>query len=361
MRPQAQQPDQLAYYHGAPLGSALFKSNAEDFVVHEQFSPPITGSGEHLYLEVEKRDQNSQWVAQQLAAAAGISPNDVGFCGLKDRRAVTRQWFSLYVPGREIDLPTLESEHYQILHSGRGAAKLRRGDHSGNHFTVVLRDIDACQADLDGRLAELEGGGFANYFGEQRFGRNGNNLLEVERLVAAGKLVGDRGRQRSRARQKSRGGQRQSLHNSHGLLLSAARSWLFNQVLHARLCDSTEPFLATDDGPLWGRGRSLAAEPLAASEAHWLAPWQHWCEALEHGGLVQQRRPLLTFAQQFRWHWLDRGTLQLTFALAAGEYATSLLRELVVLRQSVPSAAEKRADCAIVTNLKNSGQCGDLV
>lgn len=357
----AQHPEQLAYYHGAALADALFKAHPDDFVVHEQFIPTFNAAGEHLYVLVEKREQNTQWVAAQLAQAAAIAPTAVGFCGLKDRRAVTRQWFSLHLPGRDIAVSSLAGHGYTLLESGRGLQKLRRGDHSGNYFSVVLRQLQVAPEQLQERLERLDGGGFANYFGAQRFGRDASNLAEVERLVTAGKLVGDRGRQRSRARQKSRSGQRPSAVNHNGLLLSAARSWLFNQVLHARLSASCEPLLTSDDGPLWGRGRALAAPPLAAAEAQWLAPWQHWCEALEHSGLQQQRRPLLAFPQQLQWQWLDGDTLQLSFYLAAGEYATSLLRELVTLRQPVPTAAAGAIDCAIVAPANNSRCGGDKV
>lgn len=325
----AEHPDQLNYLHGAPLGSAKFKTTAADFIVHEQFSPPITGSGEHLYLWVEKRDQNSHWVAQRLAEQAGIALHAVGLCGLKDRTAITRQWYSLQLPGRELPVEQLAHSDYTILESGRGGAKLRRGDHSGNQFTIVLRQLTADPDAFEARLTALAERGFANYFGAQRFGRNANNLAEVERLVVAGKLVGDRGRQRSRVR---RGAAPKPVGNS-GLLLSAARSWLFNQVLHARLADSGGQLAADDDGPLWGRGRSAAPAALAEREAQWLAPWQSWCNALEHGGLNQQRRTLLALPQALNWRWLDAATVELSFGLAAGQYATAMLRELVDLEQ----------------------------
>ncbi len=325
----AAHPDQLNSYHGAPLGSAQFKTSAADFIVDEQFTPSLNG-GEHLYLQIEKRDQNSLWVAQRLAERAGIEPHAVGLCGLKDRIAITRQWYSLHLPGRELPLAALADADYTILASGRGAGKLRRGDHSGNQFTIVLRRVSAACSDVDARLTAFAQGGFANYFGAQRFGRNANNLVEVERLVAAGKLVGDRGRQRSRARRGS--GPVKPIGNN-GLLLSAARSWLFNQVLHARLAERDRPLSRDDDGPLWGRGRSGAAAALADREASWLAPWQSWCHALEHGGLSQQRRPLLAYPQALSWQWLDETTLQLSFGLAAGQYATAMLRELVELQQ----------------------------
>lgn len=354
-------PEQLNFWHAAPIGSAAFKVEPEDFIVKELFQPPITGTGEHLYLQVEKRNQNSLWVAAQLAQAAGIEVGSVGFCGLKDRRAVTQQWYSLHLPGRELNIDALAHDDYRILQSGRGSAKLRRGDHSGNHFVITLRDIDCSPAEVEARIETLCQNGFANYFGLQRFGRNGNNLAEVERLVQAGKLVGDRGRQRAQARRQSRGGARKKVANHNGLLLSAARSWLFNQVLHARLNNSEQPLQIDDDGPLWGRGRALAEPLLAEFEATCLAPWKHWCEALEHSGLQQQRRPLIGVAQSFEHNWLDETTLRLSFELGAGEYATSLLRELLVLHQLDPASRADRECCAIVANSKNSSQCGDLV
>ena len=352
-------PEQLNFWHAAPIGSAAFKVEPEDFIVEELLQPPITNTGEHLYLQVQKRNQNSQWVAAQLAHAAGIEVGGVGFCGLKDRRAITRQWYSLHLPGRELNINALAHNDYQILQSGRGSAKLRRGDHAGNHFVITLHDIDCPKEELEARIEVIRQSGFANYFGLQRFGRNGNNLAEVERLVQAGKLVGDRGRQRAQARRQNRGGPGKKVANHNGLLLSAARSWLFNQVLHARLNNPGQSLHSSDDGPLWGRGRTLAESVLAEFEANCLAPWRHWCEALEHSGLQQQRRALVGVAQKLEHDWLGGTTLRLSFDLGAGEYATSVLRELLILNQPHPVNTARKDDCAIVAHSENSSQCGD--
>jgi len=122
-----------------------------------------------------------------------------------------------------------------------------------------------------------------------------------------------------------------------GLILSAARSYLFNQVLAARVQEGTwqhaiagepEPF---PTAPLWGRGRSLAAEDALVLESGVLAAWADWCDGLEHAGLSQERRPLVLKPELAEWRWLDRD-LELSFSLGSGEFATTILRELAILQ-----------------------------
>ena len=85
----------LAYLYGEPSCRALLRSSPEDFIVDEELSFTPTGAGEHLLLQVEKIGQNTQYVAKQIAAAAGLKARLVSYAGLKDRHAVTRQWFCL--------------------------------------------------------------------------------------------------------------------------------------------------------------------------------------------------------------------------------------------------------------------------
>lgn len=317
----------LAYGIGQPLATALFKQQPEDFVVTEQLQPTATEQGEHLWAEVRKRGQNTHWVAAQLAQQADVDPSQVGYAGLKDRHAVTTQWFSLTLPRGDVALA--DGEGFSVLRQIRQPRKLRRGDHTGNHFTLRLREFDGDRAATQQRLAEIAEHGVPNYFGEQRFGLEMGNLREVERRVADGELRGDR-------RQRGRNRNRKSDPKA-GLYLSAARSWLFNWVLSARVDDGTwtQALGEGDDltGPLWGRGRSAAVAEARAYEAELLAPFADWCDALEHAGLQQERRPLrlLPIDLSSRWQGDD---LILDFALATGQFATVLLRELVQLKSS---------------------------
>jgi len=272
-----------------------------------------SGEGEHLWLLISKRDQNTTWVAGLLAQLAGLKRNDVGFCGLKDRFAVTSQWFSLYLPGRDLDLSCLKHDDFHIVSAARHGKKLRRGMHLGNKFQIILRDFSVDTITLQDRLNVIQKCGMPNYFGEQRFGHQGNNLREAQTLISEDKLKGNR--------------------HGTGLYLSAARSWLFNLVIEKRIREK-QLYLTLDGGdtgPLWGRGRSSVGGVIGELENQVLAPWKDWCYALEHAGLTQQRRSVLVRPENIVSDWIESDQLKLQFSLPSGCYATVLLREIAEL------------------------------
>ena len=301
--------------YGALSARATFRQLPEDFVVEEQLDASEQDAGEHLWLKIKKRDQNTQWVAGLLARAAGVKRQDVSFAGLKDRYAVTTQWFSIYLPKSHPTAEQLQYPDYQILDMLRQPKKLRRGTHSGNRFRILLRDFQGDQEKVNARLEQIVRDGVPNYFAEQRFGHDGNNLHEAQRLIEQNRLKGNR--------------------QGSGMALSAARAWLFNQVLAARVSDGSWSSPMTDEtvaeGPLWGRGRSVAVPAVREFEQQLLADWQSWCYALEHAGLSQERRSLQLLPQNLFWQWLPEGDLQLDFALQSGQFATALLREVCEL------------------------------
>ena len=327
----------LDYSHswGAPLGQAMIRFQPEDFVVDERFDDQLSGEGDHLYLHIRKRNQNTAWVAEGLAGLLGVEPRDVGYCGLKDRRALTSQWFSVRVLGQSADQLATQwaagktlLPDCQLLAWSRHRRKLRRGAHQGNDFVITLRQLDVqCQA-LEERLAIIRDQGVPNYFGEQRFGRQGANLREANRLLARRSHARNGRDDRGGGKGRGRGGK-------EGLYLSAARSHLFNMVLSARVRDGSwrtpDRGERTATGPLWGRGRPPTNPVLQQREREILAPHEAWCHALEHRGLKQERRPLVLNPDAFAWHW--QGTdIQLNFILPPGAYATAVLRELVFTR-----------------------------
>ena len=300
------------------FGRAVYRSCPEDFQVDEILGFEPSGEGEHLFVHVRKRDQNTQWVAGLLAQLAGIKRNDVSFCGLKDRFAVTTQWFSLYLPGREVSAEQLQHSDFEVLRLARNNKKLRRGMHQGNAFRLVLREFSALEsrfADIEVRLKLIASSGVPNYFGEQRFGHDGGNLNQAQNLIERDQLKGNR--------------------RGTGMYLSAARSWLFNLVLAERLqrdCWSTAfAGEAEPGGPLWGRGRSTASGDLQQLEETVLADWQAWCYALEHAGLKQERRALVLLPQAMHWQRVGDDQLALAFELAGGCFATVILREIAEL------------------------------
>lgn len=305
---------------GEPRARAVFRAQAADFVVHEHLGWEPCGSGEHLLLQVEKERENTGWVAREIAALAGVRETDIGYCGLKDRHAITRQWFSVYLPrGPEPDWQALQRPGVRLLQVSRHSHKLRRGQHRANSFRIRLREWEGERPEVEARLAAIAGQGVPNYFGPQRFGHGGNNLQLARQWLEDGQVI--------RHRQKKT------------FALSAARAWLFNQVLAERVRrDSWHTALAGElpgergepTGPLWGRGRAPVSEAVLALEQTVLAPWQAWCEGLEFTGLKQERRSLVLMPEGLQWQW-GEGELLLTFTLPPGTFATALLAAVVQL------------------------------
>ena len=307
----------MPFAYGKPVCESQFRVEPEDFQVREQLGFDLSGDGEHLCLCVEKRNQNTRWVARQIAQALTVQEMDIGFCGMKDRRAVTSQWFSVHTANTPKQLSL--GDGIEVLALTRHHKKLRRGVHGANDFVIRLRDVVGDRGDIEDRLQKIALQGVPNYFGEQRFGINGGNLIEAEKLLA--RISQPPGKRRRGRNSQQRG----------GIYLSAARSYLFNQVLARRVADDTwhTPFTdeGTPEGPLWGRGRSRAGAAVRALEEAVLAGWNDWCHSLEFSGLQQERRVLVLLPEDFRWQWLGNH-LELAFSLPSGGYATSVLREV---------------------------------
>ena len=311
------------YAYGQPEASASFRVEPEDFHVDENLGFEPMGEGEHVYLHVWKRGENTAWVAEKIAGLAQIQIMDVGYCGRKDRHAVTTQWFSVYLPKKELepDWTALNSDSIKILLISRHQHKLRRGDHQTNHFVIRLRDfVVADKPCFEQKINKVLEQGVPNYYGEQRFGRNGNNLPEAHAILVEGKRIRDK--------------------QKRGLMLSAARSYLFNQVLAARvLANNWQTLLAGEPesyptAPLWGRGRSAAAGDALSAENNAMDAWAEWRDGLEHAGLSQERRALILKPSAASWCWLE-ADLEIRFMLGSGEFATTILRELTVLQSAI--------------------------
>lgn len=305
----------------------VLKFVPDDFVVDELPLALPQGEGEHIWLWVEKRGANTAWVAAELARYAGVRELDVGFAGLKDRYAVTRQWFSIYFPkGETPDFLALQHDEFRVLQQQRHNKKLRRGDLLGNHFELLIRAVEGPIEAIEANLTAIRDHGYPNYFGPQRFGHGGANVPQGIAML----------RREIRVRNASK----------KSLYLSAVRSWLFNQVVAARVVagDWTvplegEPLTAsgTTTAPLWGRGRSLATAQALAFEDAVLTPYTEVLDALEHSGLSQERRALVVKPERMSWQWqqADDQTPQLRvcFSLGAGYYATSLLQEVLAVSE----------------------------
>ena len=333
---------------GAPLATGLLRATPEDFEVDENLGFEAAGAGPHALLRVRKRGANTEWVARELARAAGCKPFEVGFAGLKDRNAVTTQSFTLPRGKRAAsEFAALRGEGYEVLSAAEHQRKLPRGALEGNRFSITVRELRCDPAVLAERISRLHHG-VPNYFGEQRFGRDGGNLIAV--LREAGKLAtkapGSGGRGRG--------------NDERGFMLSAARSLVFNAILAERVSQKSWDRLEPGDvANLDGRGSVFAvAEPdaeiaarCAALEIHPTAPLVGDGQSLAQGGvrvledsiaarfpealavikaarMNSERRALRIRIRELDYEYADE-VLRLRFALSAGSFATTVLREII--------------------------------
>lgn len=324
----------------AALCQASIRQQPTHFRVDEQLPFEPAGEGGHTFLLIEKTGSNSDWLAGQLARFAGVGNVDVGYAGLKDRHAVTTQWFSIKLEGHdEPDWDQFSADNCRILERCKHTKKLKRGVLAGNQFSLLLTDIEGDKARWEQNLERIKSFGVPNYFAQQRFGHNLNNLQRAQQWF-------EQALKPKKAQQRK-------------MILSAGRSWLFNLVLSERikqnnwqqwlsgdvmqLDGSASVFLpdSNDDtvnqrlenfdihptGPLWGRGRPLSQQQTQVLEQQVLADWQSWQQGLEQAGLKQARRALRLVPQQLSWQW-HNNELLLRFFLPPGSYATAVLREL---------------------------------
>lgn len=338
--------------YGPTLGRGTLRAQPEDFVVEEDLGFAASGTGQHVLLKVRKRNANTQWVARELAKLCGCHPRDVGYAGLKDRRAVAVQWLTVPKSGLSLEA-WLEVRHpeFDVLEANAHSRKLPRGALAGNRFTIQIRDLGASvdEQALASRMAEISHHGVPNYFGPQRFGHNGSNLAHIPDGLKA-----------LRAPER-------------GFVLSAARSVIFNAVLAERVRDGSWNRLEAGDianldgrgsifpvdgtgaatiaqaaaidptltaravqldlhptGPLWGRGTPATQHRIASLESRVAADFQQACELTAAAGMDQERRALrlavrdLTYTRE-----PDTNSLVISFRLTRGSFATTVLRELI--------------------------------
>ncbi|WP_350995972.1 tRNA pseudouridine(13) synthase TruD [Shewanella sp. TB7-MNA-CIBAN-0143] len=329
---------ELHYLFGKPISQADLRTNNSDFIVKEILPFTPTGEGEHHMLHVRKNGMNTVYVAEILAKFAKVHPKEVTYAGQKDKNAITEQWFGIRIPGKETpEWTELNDDKLTILSSSRHSKKLRIGALLGNRFVLTLRNINDT-ADVESRLQQIAKLGVPNYFGEQRFGHDGKNLILGRQMLSGSRNIKDR--------------------HKRSMYLSAVRSNIFNQVVSFRLANHQVDTVAGDcvmlagsksyftaevwddvlnsrlaekdiqlSAPLWGRGTPLAQGEALALELTPLAELSADLQGLEEAGLSQERRPLLLEPQGMKWQF-DADTLTLEFVLPAGSYATSVLREL---------------------------------
>lgn len=336
----------LAYLCGKPTAKAKLKASPEHFQVTEDLGYTLNGSGEHFMVRIRKTGENTSFVANELAKACGVKSRDVGWAGQKDRHAVTEQWLSVHLPAGETpDLSEFQARYpsIKVLETTRHNRKLRPGDLKGNHFILTLTEV----SDMDEVLRRLEiirAQGMPNYFGSQRFGKEGNNLTEARRW----------GRDNVRSRNQ----------NQRSMLLSAARSWIFNRIVSARIetgcfnqfisgdlalsrnnSDRDEQIkvttgniealnlqlqtgLAAITAALAGDNALPVEDEALVLEQQYLDEEPELMLLIRGNRMRHDRWPISLIPEQFTWT-VDNGNLVLSFSLDAGSFATAVVRELV--------------------------------
>lgn len=327
---------------GNPLGRGRLRAEPEDFIVDEDLGFAPAGAGAHVLIRVRKRSANTEWVAREIARAAGCRPGDVGFAGLKDRHAVTTQWFSVpsprgaaYVGDMISKLSSLKGEGFEVLESHAHSKKLPRGALAGNRFTIRVRDVLIDDAAMGARVQAIARDGLPNFFGPQRFGRDGGNLRKISPDLSA-----------VHPRERT-------------YVLSAARSLIFNAVLAERVGDGSWCRLETGDvanldgtgsvfavdaaddalasrvaaldvhptGPMWGTGELLTRGRIREMEIRVGTEYGEPAALVIAAGMNQERRALRLSVRELDWV-REGGDVVLRFWLTKGSFATTVLREL---------------------------------
>ena len=367
-----------------PLKRAIYKAHTTDFIVNELLPLEFTGEGEHLWLHIQKSGMNTAYLAKLLSEWAEIPLRDVGYSGLKDRHALTTQWFSLRIPKKQ--LPDSEfapvdisaNESVTILEQQWHNKKLNRGTHRANQFIITLRDIKFADVEaslsmqaptseqllsakqaVEQHLTTISQSGVPNYFGPQRFGRSGNNIREALSLFA--RPVPEARPQPNKSKRKRVPREQNSME------LSAARSLIFNEILAARVRDGSwntglagEVFNLDGSGSifnsdeidetlrmriesgdihptavLWGMGNEKVSGEAATIESDIVAQsplLTQLATGLEQRDIKAQRRALRLPIESLSWEWQDKEDgqiLVLNFTLTTGSFATSVLASLV--------------------------------
>ena len=330
----------LAFAYDKPEATARFKASPDDFRVDEILGFELTGVGEHQFLRIEKRGLNTEELVKSVSKAVKKPIKNISYAGLKDRQALTTQWLSVHCPGEEIiDADQLQGSGWRVIETTRHLKKLKKGALEGNKFSLILRDLTG-RDEVEVRLQKVKAAGVPNYFGAQRFGHHGQNILKAEEVLLKQVKVKD--------------------HFLRGIYYSAARSFLFNKILSERVINhcwdkalagdvmqlsgsnSVFSINTLDDvilsrvenhdispaAPLWGRGAERVALDALLIQQTALRGFETWCDALEQHGLERSYRAQILQVNHMDWDW-QATHLHLSFNLTAGAYATSVLRELL--------------------------------
>lgn len=320
----------------------LLRACDADFEVEELPLYAASGAGEHVFVTIRRAGLSTDETCRALAELFGMRARDIGFAGMKDKRAITTQRFSLHLPDvatGDVAARVHDGLGVEVLAVARHPHKLRRGHLLANRFDIRLRDVDVGAAERARDIAEaLARTGLPNYFGPQRFGDGGKNvargraLLQGERSALqtawAGRVLGSALQAdlfNTWLAERIEAGRFRTL-ESGDVAKKTANGALFD-VEDPRL---EEPRLESGEiaisGPIYG-ARMRAANG---------APGERERELLERAGLaitdfararLDGDRRAASVAVQDLAITSEDDALRLQFALPKGSFATALLRE----------------------------------
>lgn len=361
----------VEYPHPAPITQAVYKNQWSDFEVTERLElteDSTTNNGEHLWLWIKKQGMNTSHVATALAKWAKVSAKDVGYSGIKDRHAVTYQWFSIRIPSKQLPSSpfyltdvndnSADKAFAQALNWHWQNKKLKRGTHKHNDFSIILRHVQTnptADPTIEQQLTWIRRHGVPNYFGKQRFGHDGNTLADaiawldttsfdgIAKPHASSQLAS-----RRHDNSKNKNSKNKNQRDKHSLMLSALRSVIFNQILAERvrqnnwdkavpgdvfnLSGSGSVFTLSDTAnnqdskninhrlqkldihptiPLWGQAKK--GNPYPSEQAMHIAQTVinanptlfYVASRLQHSRIDASLRPTRLTVDNLSWQWLD--------------------------------------------------------
>jgi len=328
------------YANQPPKAQGTLKLSPEDFQVDEIIDENFSGSGEHQLIKVQKSGKNTEDVVKEISRLINKPAKLISYAGLKDRQALTTQWLSIHLPGEEIEgIEALQGANWRVIAAARHHKKLKTGYLSGNHFTIKLREVSHVEEAIL-RLEEVKLSGVPNYFGEQRFGRGGGNLQKAQEMFCGQYKVKDR--------------------FLKGIYLSAARSYIFNQILAKRIeegnwneaipgdvlqLSGTHSIFAAQEiddtiherikqkdisptSPLVGDGKMMASEKALELIESVCEAYEPWINGLKQQRVEMAWRANILHVTDLNYQ-VEDDSLILSFSLPAGTYATTVLREIL--------------------------------
>lgn len=329
------------YVYGKPTSDVDFKTQPTDFVVEEVLGFQPCGEGEHLFLYLQTDDQNTKYTVKLLTRYFGVTQRLVSYSGLKDRRGLTRQWFSIHLPGQNIDVDAsvLAEQGITLIQQSRHNRKLRIGTHKSNRFRILLRNASNPD-EITQRLTEIAQLGVPNYFGAQRFGHGASNIEEALHWLEKQQLPHQR--------------------DLRSRVLSTLRSWSFNGYLASRVehnswnqWQSNDPIMLSGSQSFFKQEQwdDTLQQRLNSGDIH-LGGWLPGIDIqgpgpdklpilLQQAAIKASPRPMRLLPLNLTYEWCEN-TITISFELPTGTFATTVLREVANLNDLSLNGAQNQ-------------------